>query len=76
MAIDASTLKSVISYHDGKRRPVFTLTNGKDIVPERIHAVNNCSVEVEEPGSVTIIPLDQIVTLRYVENVSIELDES
>ena len=75
MAIDYETIKRLIGNFQDKRRAVFTLSNGDEITPIHIHRVNNCSLEVEEPGSVTVIPLDQIATVRFIEFADIELDD-
>jgi len=78
VAIDFDTIRRMLGAYqdDDERRVVIHLTNGETITPVHVHRVNNCSLEIEEPGSVTVVPLDQIAIIRFVATFELEVDES
>lgn len=72
MAIDSETLKKCWDSYAEGRTFVLTLVDGSRIIPEHMHALNNCSIELLVDGVITIVPLDSVLTFGFAPNVSIE----
>lgn len=72
MAIDSDTLKKCWASYGDDRTLILNLVDGSQIVPEHVHAFNNCSIEMLEYGNIVVVPLDSILTVSFAQNLTIE----